>query len=369
MKLLKYFQPFSMVYLTTKLGQVQPKNIDENCACESLIEHRVNYRLYQLGLWTPEDDCADGEKLVIDEKSIRCEKAKFVLYRHNENISGFREMTEFEIASRRDEIGEYYEGNGGTFVAYKDVIDIDDCFYCTRDHKIWWHGNNKIRSANADSTYAQCGDSQTSVCPYNSSYGKCLKKAKEFEEVFFGIHGNYCYDTDKYYSLFIDSSIPEIKPDYNQHLKKICKPYDTSMKCKNKDVKSPFKVYLHDAYIRKYSQLHSQDLTWELKDYMWDAYVYGRGFEKYKDQIDIHHYNWCTSDSRILKEDSSALESAIYDSKNYNGWSDSNAFCTRSGICYSENKNFQSIYTADEPSSCKKNQKHYAIFLSNDIEW
>ena len=130
-----------------------------------------------------------------------------------------REMTEFEIIAHKDEIGKHYENNGGSFVSMRNEIKVNQCYYCTKDQKIWWYNNEWMRSADKtavelDFNYP-CGDNQLSICPFEYFVGKCFRKAEDFREVYFSYNIEYCgrATTIKTYSLFIDDSVEEVKPD------------------------------------------------------------------------------------------------------------------------------------------------------------
>ena len=129
----------------------------------------------------------------------------------------------------------------------------------------------------------------------------------------------------------------------------------------------------HHSYIPGYVQLESKHFRNEdLKDFMWDYYVYGRGFEIWGLKGYQHrsakssNCHWCTSDHQILQANGENIQKSAYGSPKILCEDNSNALCADE--CYNENKDFQNINTKYDGKSCDQRSDGNAIFMSVEIK-
>ena len=164
------------------------------------------------------DDCANLSKkryalFVLDDQPVPnfiCtlpkdqNPPKFVLWKHREQIAGYRQMTSYELTNYMYEIGKLYEINRG-FSPCREKIGISHCNYCSIDNNIWYFNDHRIASGNFGDDKATCSDHLTGICThsYDDKEQKCFKTVDEFEEIYLRPNEVCVSPSISTYALFI----------------------------------------------------------------------------------------------------------------------------------------------------------------------
>ena len=211
----------------------------------------------------------DQEKGFLQMPSGNC-LPKYVLWKHNENMSDYREMTSDETLARMPEISKLYELNQG-FIPYEKRIDVEECQHCTADDKIWalngcflQAGFDKLYSDNPylskttkyaeasleDKHRTSCISSMsTGICRICQQTNFCLKNSIDFDDVYFYPH-HRCNkdrpDTKIFYAIFILNNQPVLERK--------------AVECSEIDGFNNFVLWKHKEKLIGYREMNSTEL-------------------------------------------------------------------------------------------------------------